>query len=133
MTRQAEKRALQLILLALSLSPLGIGAWGALAGPHAMGGANAGAATDAASHFRYLSGVFLGLGVMLLACIPRIERESRLFGFICLAVVLGGAARALGVAIDDWPGAGHRVGLVLELGVTPLLLLWQRRLARRYR
>lgn len=130
MSFAGEKRLLQAVLLILSLSPLGIGALGALGGPAGLGEAGA-AARDAASHFRYLSGVFVGVGVMLLAVIPAIERESRLFGLIAAAVIIGGLARLAGVAADGWPSIGHRVGLVLELGVTPGLWWWQRRLARR--
>jgi len=30
------------------------------------------------------------------------------------------------------PTLGHEIGLVIELGVVPLIVLWQTRLARRF-
>jgi hypothetical protein len=48
-------------------------------------------------------------------------------------VVAGGLARALSAAQYGWPGEGHRFGFVMELGVVPLLVLWQARVARLFR
>ena len=67
-----ERRLLQLVLLVLSLSPLGIGGAGMIFGPDWIKG-GAATPTDLDSHFRYLSGIFFGLGLALLSCIPRIE------------------------------------------------------------
>jgi hypothetical protein len=48
-------------------------------------------------------------------------------------VIAGGLARALSLVEIGAPSFGHRFGLAMELGVVPLLLLWQARVARRYR
>jgi hypothetical protein len=48
-------------------------------------------------------------------------------------VIAGGMARALSWAMVGAPSTGHRLGLAMELGVVPLLMLWQARVARRRR
>ena len=91
------------------------------------------AAPDLLSHYRFLSGLFLGLGFVLLSCLPAIERRTVRFRWAGAAIVLGGLARAFGLASGDAPSAGHQLALAAELGVVPLLMLWQARLARRFR
>lgn len=122
-----NRRLLQLVLLLLSLSPLGFGAMGMIRGAEWLGD-NPSANLD--SHFRYLSGIFFGLGLALLSCIPRIETMTLRFRWIAALVVIGGLARLGGLLAHGVPGPGHVVGLGLELVVTPLLVLWQARLAR---
>jgi hypothetical protein len=117
----------------LCLSPLVIGGMGVAEGPAQFGGApGAEAARDAASHYRYLSGIFVGVGAMALSCVPRIEAMSARFRWVVALVVCGGLARLYGIAVEGWPGAGHVAGLAIELGAVPLLGVWQARLARRF-
>lgn len=52
------------------------------------------------------------------------------FRWIAALVVIGGLARLAGALTYGVPSRGHVVGLGLELVVTPLLVLWQARLAR---
>ena len=47
-----------------------------------------------------------------------------------MLVVAGGLARLLSWVTVGAPSAGHRLGLMMELGVVPLLMLWQARIAR---
>lgn len=122
-----NRRLLQLVLLVLSLSPLGFGATGMARGAAWLGDAPS---ADLDSHFRYLSGIFFGLGLALLSCIPRIETLTVRFRWIAALVVIGGLARLGGLLAHGVPGRGHVIGLGLELIVTPLLVLWQARLAR---
>ena len=91
------------------------------------------AAPDLLSHYRYLSGLFLGLGLVLLYCVPRIEARTARFRWACAAIIAGGLARALGLAMGDGPTLGHKLALAAELGIVPLLILWQARIARRFR
>jgi hypothetical protein len=93
-------------------------------------GVGGGAPIDLDSHFRYLSGLLLGLGLAFAWCIPAIERRTLLFRALGLIAVLGGLARLLGLVLGGVPSAGHVFGLAMELGVVPLLLLWQARVAR---
>ena len=127
-----ERRLLQIVLLVLSLSPLGFGATGMLRGAAWLND-GAAASADLDSHFRYLSGIFFGLGLALLSCIPRIETMTLRFRWIAALVVIGGLARLGGLVAHGTPGPGHVIGLGLELVVTPLLVLWQARLARAHR
>ena len=122
-----NRRLLQLVLLLLSLSPLGFGATGMIRGAEWLGEAPS---ANLDSHFRYLSGIFFGLGLALLSCIPRIETMTLRFRWIAALVVIGGLARLGGLLAHGAPGQGHVIGLGLELVVTPLLVLWQARLTR---
>jgi hypothetical protein len=126
----AERRALQAAVALACLVPLLAGLAGVLAGPAMLAGVGAGAAPDLQSHYRYLSGLLLGIGFAFLALVPAIERRGALFGALAAIVALGGLARLLGLALAPAPGAAHLLALVMELGVTPGLALWQRRVAR---
>lgn len=88
------------------------------------------AAPDLLSHYRYLSGLFFGLGLVLLTCVPRIEALTVRFRWVCAAIVAGGLARAAGMILGDAPSVGHQLALAAELGLVPLLLFWQARVAR---
>jgi hypothetical protein len=122
-----SRRLFQVALAILCLSPLSFGTLGVLYGAEWLGGG--GASLD--SHFRYLSGIFLALGVALATCVPQPEARTERFRLIALAVVVGGCARLYGIAVGDLPGVAHRIAVGVELIVTPLMILWQARLVRR--
>lgn len=115
------RRLLQGAVALAGCVPVYAGLEGVLRGPHAGG-----ASLD--SHFRYLSGLLLGLGLAFWSCIPRIERRTALFRVLALIVVCGGLARAWSLHEVGLPGPGMRFALLMELGVTPALCLWQGRL-----
>ena len=122
-----EKRLLQIAVAVAGLVPVGAGAAGALLGPlllSQMGDA----ALD--SHFRYLSGLLLGIGIAFWSTIPGIERRGSRFGLLTLIVVIGGLCRALGALIMGPPGLAMSLALVMELVVTPALYLWRERVGR---
>jgi hypothetical protein len=83
------------------------------------------------SHYRYLSGLLFGIGLMFLTTVPTIERSGHLISILSSIVVAGGLARLYGVYADGNPGAAMLCAVVMELGVVPILWLWQRRIARR--
>ncbi len=87
--------------------------------------------TDLDSHFRYLSGIFLAAGIAFASCIPAIERKGARFRLLGCLVVAGGLARLVSALSVGMPSTGHAAGLAMELGVMPLLMLWQARIARR--
>jgi Domain of unknown function (DUF4345) len=131
LTPSLERRLLQAAIAVGCLSPFYFGLRGVLEGPAMLVGVEPGQASpDLLSHYRYLSGLFLGLGVALLSCVPRIELRTARFRWACAAIVIGGLARALGLAMGDGPTVAHKVALGAELGLVPLLLLWQARVAR---
>lgn len=86
--------------------------------------------TDLDSHFRYLSGIFLVMGIAFLTCIPAIETKTGRFRLLGAMVVGGGLARLVSLGIVGEPSSGHLLGLWIELILVPLLLAWQTRIAR---
>ncbi|MGO9545282.1 MAG: DUF4345 domain-containing protein [Rhodomicrobium sp.] len=123
------KRALQIAVAAGGIVPVSAGLTGIILGPSMAGATSPGADLD--SHFRYLSGLLLGIGLAFWSTIPGIERKGRMFQFLTAIVFIGGIARLYGVIIHGLPGAPMVFGLGMELVVTPLLCLWQSRLAMR--
>lgn len=129
-TPHAEKRLLQAAVAIAGAYSLFFGTLSVVRGVAVL--APAGPDPDLDSHFRYLSGIFLCGIVAFYSCIPDIENKGPRFRLLGCLVVAGGVARLLGAVFNGLPGTGHLVGLALELIVTPSLLLWQARLARRF-
>ncbi|MSP02258.1 MAG: DUF4345 domain-containing protein [Acetobacteraceae bacterium] len=125
-----ETRALQAAVALASLVPIGAGAIGILVGPRMMGTAVVGSA-DLDSHFRYLSGLLLAIGIGFASTIPRIEARKGRFRLLAGVVVVGGLGRLLSLLTTGVPSATMTAALVMELLVTPGLVLWQHRVARR--
>ena len=123
-----EKRLLQLAVALACLVPIVGGGFGVIRGPAMLDIATA--AAPAAAHFRYLSGLLLGIGLGFLSMVPRIEMHGRGFRLLAGVVVIGGLARLLSVALDGSADAATLFALTMELGVTPALALWQSRVAR---
>lgn len=128
--RALERRFLQGVIAVACLVPLTAGTHGIVDGVAYI--KNVTVTPDLDSHFRYLSGIFLMMGFAFVSTIPHIERKGRLFRLLGAMVVLGGLSRALSWAEVGAPGNGHRFGLAMELGVVPLLMLWQARVANMY-
>lgn len=124
-----SKRLLQAVVAVLALVPVSAGLAGVLLGPSAFA-PSGDWPVDLDSHFHYLSGIFLAIGLAFWATVPAIERKTTLFRLAAAAVVLGGAARLLSLVADGVPSPPHLVGLCLELVVMPLLVVWQARVAR---
>jgi hypothetical protein len=123
-----ERRYLQIVVALAGLVPVLAGALGALrpelldltGPPHAL------------THAAYLSGLLLGLGLAFWSLIPAIESRGHAFGLLTGLVVVGGLARALTAArLGAW-GLSVIVPLIMELGATPALWLWQKRIARAF-
>ncbi|WP_419952495.1 DUF4345 domain-containing protein [Methylobacterium sp.] len=123
-----EREALQRVVAVAAIIPVASGLFGILFGLGGVGG-NSLAQISADSHFRYLSGLLMGIGILFWSCVPAIETKSRLFRFLTLVVALGGLARLLGLYLTGLPSAVMLGALIMELVVTPLLCLWQMRVA----
>ena len=82
------------------------------------------------SHFRYLSGIFLAVGLVFLSTVPAIERHTGRFRLAAALVVCGGLGRLLSWVLVGTPSGLHIAGLMLELVIVPLLAVWQARVAR---
>ncbi|MGH6796069.1 MAG: DUF4345 domain-containing protein [Methylocella sp.] len=122
-----SKRALQLAVAAGGFVPVGAGLAGMLKGP-GMVDPRGGASIHVDSHYRYLSGLLLGVGLGFWTTIPNIEREVRRFRLLAAIVMLGGIGRLYSLLIVGMPDPSMLFGLIMELGVTPLLAFWQYRL-----
>ena len=122
-----EKRVLQAAIALACLVPIAGGGFGVIRGPAML---DIVATAPAAAHFRYLSGLLLGIGVGFLLMVPRIEAHGRQFRLLAAIVVIGGLARLLSIALRGSVDAATLFALAMELAVTPALALWQWRVAR---
>lgn len=130
MTPDFEKRVLQIVIGIACLVPLSAGSTGVLRGAAWL--QHGAVATDLDSHFRYVSGIFLGVGFAFGSCIPSVECKGARLRMLVAFVVLGGLARLFSLAQVGLPGAGMQFGLAMELAVTPIIALWQAGFAKRY-
>ena len=121
-----EKRLLQAAIALACIVPISGGLWGIIAGAGMMGH---GGDVTLDSHFRYLSGLLLGLGLAFLSLIPDIENQGRSAALLSVIVVVGGLCRLYGVFADGFPAPMMSGALVMELGVVPVIYMWQRRVA----
>ncbi len=123
------RQALQLAVAVASVVPIAAGAAGVILGP-AMLGDHAAATPDLDGHFRYLSGLLLGIGLAYASSVRSIEKRRQRFLLLGTIVVIGGLGRLLAVLSVREAAPTMIFALVMELLVTPALTLWQRRVAR---
>ncbi|MDQ2804824.1 MAG: DUF4345 domain-containing protein [Pseudomonadota bacterium] len=126
-------RLLQFAVAIGGLVPVGAGLAGVLLGPRMADdmAAGLGGAMSLDSHFRYLSGLLLGIGLAFWSLIPDIAARGPAFRLLTALVVTGGLGRLLGLMLAGTPSPPMLFGLAMELVVTPLLCLWQSRVAAR--
>ncbi len=124
-----SRRVLQGMVALLGLVPVLAGLAGMVLGISMAGPVAPGALPGVDSHFRYLSGLLLAIGLGFWSTIPAIERRTARFRLLTALVVAGGLGRLLGVLLDGVPPAPMLGGLGMELVVTPLLCVWQSRIA----
>jgi hypothetical protein len=126
-----ERRLLQTVVSIAAMVPILGGGAGVLYGAAMVGPLFAiGAATGFAdSHFRYLSGLLLAIGLGFLSTVPHIERRSGRFRLLAAIVFVGGLGRLLSLASGGAPDASTVFALAMELVVTPALALWQWRVS----
>lgn len=122
------RRSLQIVVAVLALVPVGAGLAGVLLGP-AMVAATTSVPLD--SHYRYLSGLLLAIGLGFWSCIPKIEQSTGRFRLLSAIVFAGGLGRAVSLETVGLPDVPMLFGLIMELAVTPALCLWQGLDARR--
>ena len=78
---ERERRILQRTVAVAAVVPVLAGLYGVLFGIDGIGGGTP-VNVSADSHFRYLSGLLTGIGLLFFTCVPRIEDKSRLFRFL---------------------------------------------------
>jgi len=126
---EREKKLLQQSVAIVATIPVAAGLYGVLFGQALTGDA---VSISAESHFRYLSGLLLGIGLCFWSTLPAIESKTGRFRLLTLLVVIGGLSRLIGLALTGLPSLFMLGGLFVELIVAPVLCLWQTRVANRY-
>jgi len=132
MRAETERRLLQVAVGLACMVPLSMGFLSVLRSAPILRGVAPPLPIDLDSHYRYLSGLLFGIGLVFLASIPRIETKTAVFRTLGFVILVGGLARLLSLVQEGVPGRGHQFGLVMELVVVPLIVLWQARVARRF-
>lgn len=88
------------------------------------------AAPSLDSNLRFFGGMGLGLGLLLLWVVPRIESRTGLYRLFWYCAFLGGVGRVISIGATGWPRP-FVVGITaLEVIGAPVFLYWQHRLAR---
>ena len=126
-----EVRLLRIAIAVACMVPIIAGSMGVLLGPGMFGIDTATGAAD--SHYRYLSGLLFGVGILFLTTVPRIETSTARFRLLAIIVIIGGLGRLSGVMLNRDVDAVSLFAIGMELGVTPMFLLWQARVAARCR
>ena len=124
-----ERKLLQQTVAIVATIPVAAGLYGVLFGQALTGDA---VSISAESHFRFMSGLLLGIGLCFWSTLPRIEERTNRFRLLTLLVVVGGLSRLVGLALTGLPSLFMIGGLIIELVVAPALCLWQTRIANRY-
>lgn len=124
-----ERKLLQQTVAVLAAIPVAIGLYGVLFGQALTGDA---VSISAESHFRFMSGLLLGIGLCFWSTVPSIENKTNRFRLLALLVIIGGLGRLIGLILTGLPSFFMIGGLFIELIVTPVLCIWQTRVANRY-
>ena len=124
-----DKVMLQALVAIGGLVPFGAGFSGILMGP-AMIDLNLLMPATFDSHFRYLSGLLLGIGLAFWSTIPHLERKTERFLTLTFVVIVGGFSRVVSLWAVGVPDKPMLFGLGMELVITPLLALAQYKLAQ---
>ena len=114
---------LQIAIAVGGLVPVGAGLAGVWLGPAMLDPGLRSGAVD--NHFRYLSGLLLGIGLLFWSMIPNIASRGPAVRLLTFAVVVGGLARATGFLLGDPVTPAGALALTMELVVTPMLCGWQ--------
>ena len=81
------------------------------------------------SNLRFFGGMGLGLGLLLLWVVPRVERQTVLYRVFWYCAFLGGIGRVISIAAVGWPRPLVIGITALEVVGAPVFLYWQSRVA----
>jgi len=112
------------------LVPVSAGLAGVVLGSSILVDIDSSARASADGHFRYLSGLLLGIGLGFWSTIPTIERQTVRVRLLAAIVVVGGMGWLIGLTVNGQPSGTMLFALTMELGVRPLLCLWQSQVSR---
>ena len=126
---ERERRYLQRTVSVLALVPILGGLSGVILGPTLTGDT---VSVSFDSQHRFLSALLLAVGIGFMSTVPGIEEKTGRFRLLAFLIFLGGLGRLFGLMLTGVPSALMLGGLALELVVTPILALWQTRVANAY-
>ena len=121
-----ERRLLQIFVLIGACVPVCAGGAGMIFGANMLSGTPD---ISLDSHMRYLSGLLFAIGIGFWAAIPDIEKKTSHVRLLTFLVVMGGLARLASAIFVGIPSTPMLLAIGMELIVTPLLCLWQSRIA----
>ncbi len=121
--------AFRIARILIGLVPLFLGGTGVLFGAeeHTGGGVVANALD---SQYRYLAAVYVAVGGMILYSADDVKGRAALLRFAMLGWFLGGLARAVSWMTVGQPESWQVSGMIVELVVPVVMLLWQGRVIR---
>jgi hypothetical protein len=82
------------------------------------------------TNLRFFSGIWLGLGLVLLWTVPSIEKQAIVFRTAWGMIFVGGIGRVLSIVFAGTPPALFVFFTLLEIIGAPLFIYWQSRVAR---
>lgn len=126
--------AFRIVTLLVGLVPLFLGGTGMLAGASAMVTEPELSALPAInaldSQYRYLAGVYVAVGLMILWSAGDVKGRAALMRFAMLGWFIGGCARGLSWMTVGEPADWQVSGMGIELVVPVVILLWQAKLLK---
>jgi len=122
-----ERRALQGLILLVSLIPLVFGALGLALGLDRL---VPDPAVDADNVYRFLSGLYFTTGVLFVYVVPRLEEHTALIRILAAGVALGAVGRILSMVQVGEPRLLFKIDVGVELIIPLIVVLWQARLVR---
>jgi hypothetical protein len=124
-----SRRGLQAVLAVFGTIPLVTGVMAVLGGPADMLDGQVTTST-VDNEVRFLAVYWFAFGGFVWWLVPRVERATAAYRAMLAVMFASGVARALSTLLTGWPHPVIRVAMVVELLAPPVLLWWQRRLAR---
>ncbi|CAF0772100.1 unnamed protein product [Rotaria sordida] len=123
MAKTSQCLVLQIVIGLVAIVPLFFGLNGIIRGPSMLAtGYNYPISVD--SHFRYLSGLPVAMGILLLRNLPTIDRDASDLHRVSLLIFIGGLGRLWGLITVSFE-VSTMVTTLVELLLFPFLCLWQ--------
>src|SRR5919112_419254 len=115
-TMDRERKLLQQSVAIVAIVPVAAGLYGVLFGQALTGDA---VSISAESHFRFMSGLLLGIGLCFWSTLPSIEAKTNRFRLLTLLVVIGGLGRLVGLGLTGLPSLFMIGGVILGVKLPP--------------
>lgn len=128
MTGPRGMRALQALLTAIGVVAVAAGLFAVVTGIGGMPGDHP-ASPSVDSELRFFAVFWMAYGVVAIRVAPRAHLQTTAVRGLALALFVAGIARAISWLDVGRPDSLYLVLLALELGLPPLLVAWQARLA----